>query len=205
MIDRELLAQRGYLGFGDLTETPIDLRRLFGRTARVEMEIGAGRGDFAIEYARSRPDVDLLGVERSLAVLRRASAKLLRAPMPNLVFLHVEIKHLLETYIAPGALSAIHVYFPDPWPKKRHAKRRLIQSSNIELMLRALRNGGELHFRTDHATYFAAARELLDGKPELDEISTPTALAGIQTGFEHKFVTRGRRIYRLSYSVRERG
>jgi tRNA (guanine-N7-)-methyltransferase len=192
----------GYLGLADLGEPPLELNVLFARSAPVELEIGAGRGDFALEYARAHPEVNLLAIERKLVILRRAGNKLRAAGLENLVFLHAEARYLLENYIRAESLRAVHVYFPDPWPKKRHAKRRVIQHETIRLIIRALTPGGAIYFRSDVEAYFTAAVAMLTAHERLEQVDTPADVAAVPTAYESRFVRYQKPIYRAAFRAK---
>jgi len=160
-----------------------------------------GRADFLLTYAPANPDCNLVGVERQLVIARRAANKLAAAKVANVRILQVEISHLLEVRVPASSLRAVHIYFPDPWPKKRHAKRRFFSPRNIALLERALQPGGLLHLRTDHEPYFGQAMELMPQFPQFDPIDIPAELLAHQTGYERKFIRHGLPICRVSYRL----
>lgn len=190
----------GCLRLGDLS-CPIDFDRLFPRVQPLELEIGAGRGDFLESYARAHPNLNIVAVERNLPVLRRTIKKVERAGLDNAVIINAEIIHLLQEYIPPHSLSAIHVYFPDPWPKRRHAKRRIFQPDVLRLMLSALKPGGALHIRTDVSEYYEAILRVAAQFTEMQSIEPPEDITCHLTAFEKRFVELGMPIYRRSYRL----
>ena len=194
----------GYFTIADLGGAPVALPDLFGTTASggaLEVEIGAGRGDFALDYARSHPAVNIVAVERKLVILRRAANKQKLAKVPNVVFLLAEAKYLFENYIPAASVDAVHIYFPDPWPKKRHRKRRIAQPENLDPILRSMRPGAHLYFRTDFESYFSEAMELFSANPLLKPIETPDHIAAVPTAYEAKFMRQGQPIYRAAFRV----
>lgn len=188
----------GYLALADLP-LPFDLHDLFGREAPVEMEIGAGRGDFFAGYAARNPHLNLLAVERKLTVIRKAVKKVQRAGLTNAVLLNVEVRHLLQEYVPAGSLQAVHIYFPDPWPKHRHLRRRFVQAENLDALLRAMEPGGLLYFRTDVQDYFEVAMQALHARVELQPYQTPAEILAITTGYEQRFLREGLPIYRAAF------
>lgn len=180
---------------------PLELAELFGRNAPTELEIGAGRGDFLIEYGQAHPELNLIGIERSLVILRRAINKVQRADLENIVLINAEIRYLLENYFQPSSLRAIHVYFPDPWPKKRHAKRRLFTSDIIDLFVRALTPEGYLHLRTDVDWYFDVTKQLVAADGRFLPLDPPPDITSFLTGFERRFIADGKPLYRISYRM----
>jgi tRNA (guanine-N7-)-methyltransferase len=134
-----------------------DWRRDFGRDAPIELEIGPGRGHFALDHAAANPGIDLVAIET-----RRSDCELIRARaqkrgVRNLVVVQGDAKLLVQRLFAPGTLSALHVQFPDPWWKQRHQKRRLVDVELAALMRSLLRSGAIVDFRTDVQAYARAA------------------------------------------------
>jgi tRNA (guanine-N7-)-methyltransferase len=201
LIDFANHEQTGYFSFADLGEPPVDPNGLFPRVANVEIEVGSGRGDFLLCYGARRPDLNLIGVERNLAIMRRAVNKLRAAELPNVEFFHGEARHLFENYLPAQSVDAVHIYFPDPWPKKRHAKRRFILPENMEPVFRTIREGGFFHFRTDFEAYFVGAMEYLAAHPSLTLVPVPDELATVRTGYEDRFLSYSKPIYRASFRV----
>jgi tRNA (guanine-N7-)-methyltransferase len=146
---------------------PIDAERLFGRSAPLVLEIGFGMGHTTAEIARLRPDTDFLGVE----VYTPGVGSLLRAlqsqGLTNVRVIQHDAVEVLRDRIAPASLAGVHVYFPDPWPKKRHHKRRLIQPAFVAALAGRLAPGGYLHCATDWEPYAEQMLEVLSGEPLL--------------------------------------
>src|SRR4051812_8395173 len=137
-----------------------DWEATFGRNSPLELEIGPGRGHFALDHAAANPAIDLVCIET-----RRADCELIRERarergIANLVVLQGDAKLLLPRLFSPGALSALHVQFPDPWWKKRHRKRRMVDVELAVRMRTLLRPGGVVDFRTDVPAYAQAALEV---------------------------------------------
>ncbi|MGC8740367.1 MAG: tRNA (guanosine(46)-N7)-methyltransferase TrmB [Candidatus Sumerlaeaceae bacterium] len=186
------------LSYADLQELG-GLTGIFSRHAPLELEVGCGRGDFLLAYASRRPGVNFIGVERKLVIARRAASKLGRAGLTNVRIIHGEIGYLVDRYLPMNSLHAIHCYFPDPWPKKRHAKRRLFREGTQELFAKLLQPGGWVHIRTDVPAYFEAICALFDSSPLFQQVEPPRDLVDCLTGFERRFVAEGKPIYRVSY------
>ena len=149
----------------------LDLPAWFGRTAPVVVEIGTGTGISTLAMAQDEPDLDVIAVE----VYRKGIAQLLggvdRAGLTNVRFVRGDGVDVLEHMIAPGTLTAVRVFFPDPWPKARHHKRRLLQPPTVALIASRLRTGGILHAATDHADYAEQIAEVGDAEPALRRTS----------------------------------
>src|SRR5580704_14207351 len=128
----------------DALPKPILWHELFGNPHPVELEIGMGKGTFLTEQAKARPEVNFLGIEYARWFWRYASDRLRRSGCLNARTIRGEASFLLREFISDGAISVVHIYFPDPWPKKRHHKRRLIQGPFVKELERVLAIGGRL-------------------------------------------------------------
>ena len=138
-------------------EAPLDFAALFGRPegARpVELEVGCGKGRFLVEAARRWPERDFVALELVAGLVEKVRGKLVRGGLTNVRLLPAEAKRTFAELIPPASLSRVHVYFPDPWPKRRHAKNRLFEPPFPDHLARALVPGGELLLATDHDPYF---------------------------------------------------
>ncbi|MEY4933616.1 MAG: hypothetical protein RLZZ403_1936 [Pseudomonadota bacterium] len=158
----------------DYSPALLDLDAVFGRTADRLLEIGFGTGDALAAYAGAHPDVDCIGVEVHRSgvghLLLKAHAENLR----NVKVICHDAVEVLEHQLPAGSLTAIHVFFPDPWPKKRHHKRRLIQPAFVERLLHALKDGGELRLATDWQPYAEHMLAVLQTFPALENLAGHT-------------------------------
>jgi len=149
------------------TEAEIDWTAVFGRAAPRVLEIGFGMGDATAQIAAARADIDFIGVEVHPpgigALLQRIDA----ARLGNLRIVQFDAVPVLRDMIAPHSLYGVHIYFPDPWPKKRHHKRRLIQPEFVRLVASRLQPGGYLHCATDWQPYAEHMLHVLRGEPGL--------------------------------------
>jgi tRNA (guanine-N7-)-methyltransferase len=168
-----------------------DFPALFGNARPVELELGSGDGSFMLRYAALHPETSFLAVERLLGRLRKVERKGGRLGLGNIRGLRIEATYLLEWMIPAGSLAAIHVYFPDPWPKKRHLRRRLINDAFAVLAARALAPGGRMHCRTDDADYFAQMTTVFDAAAGFVRGTEPAGLLEVKTDFEAEFNARG--------------
>ncbi|MEU8238651.1 tRNA (guanosine(46)-N7)-methyltransferase TrmB [Actinoplanes missouriensis] len=175
----------------------LDLAGLFGRTAPVVLEIGFGMGDATAAMAAADPDRDFLGVEVHTPGIGNLLALVGERGLTNVRVAHGDAMELVHR-IPAGALDAVHVFFPDPWPKARHHKRRLIRPGNVALLRERLRPGGVLHCATDWPHYAEAMAETLDADPGLRRLpATPHARP--ETKFERRGAEAGRPIADLRY------
>jgi tRNA (guanine-N7-)-methyltransferase len=172
----------------------VDPAAWFGRSAPVVLEIGSGTGISTLAMAQDEPDLDVIAVE----VYRKGIAQLLgavdRAGLSNVRFIRGDGVDVLEHMIAPGSLTAVRVFFPDPWPKARHHKRRLLQPETVALISSRLRPGGILHAATDHADYAVQIAEVGDGEPTLRRSSMDADLPVSVQRPTTKYEARGMRL-----------
>ena len=141
------------LNLAELTK-PLDFDAMFERRAPVEIEIGIGSGYFLSRYAKDHPEVNLLGLDKEMSEVRRTDDKCRRQGAENVRVLKCDAIYFLEDYPAEGSVQALHVYYSDPWPKKRHHKRRLWREDFIRAAERVLAPGGDLFLKTDVTEYF---------------------------------------------------
>jgi tRNA (guanine-N7-)-methyltransferase len=184
-----------------LTE-PVPVAALFPRRQPVELELGAGDGSFLMDWAERHPERNFIGVERLLGRLRKIDRKGQRRGLENLRGIRIEAAYFLHYLVPPASLSAIHVYFPDPWPKKRHQRRRLVNERFVRDAARALEPGGMVHLRTDSGDYFARMQEVFAAAADFAPAPTPEELAAVRTDFERDFNARGIPTRRASWRKR---
>jgi tRNA (guanine-N7-)-methyltransferase len=194
----------------DLAEADagLDWLRVFGRDGRVEVEIGIGKGRFLLAAAAARPDVLLLGIEWSNEYLRLAERRAERAGLVNVRFVRADAGDVVRRSVPDRSVSAYYVFYPDPWPKKRHHKRRFLQPANLDAMARTLVAGGGLHVATDHDEYWSVIEPLVDAHPGLTRepafggAAFPLPVDLPLTNFEAKYEIEGRRRHRASWRRR---
>jgi tRNA (guanine-N7-)-methyltransferase len=179
----------------------LDLRKLFSSDQPLEVELGSGDGSFLIGYAQQFPELNLLGVERLLGRLRKIERKELRAGLQNLRLLRIEAAYCLEYLLPPNCAQALHIYFPDPWPKRKHRKHRLINARFPLLAERVLRAGGTIYLRTDDADYFDQIQNVFNASGLFQPVPTPEFLSSRLTDFERDFLARGVATLRAAYKL----
>ena len=170
---------------------PIDLAKLFPAEQPLEFEIGSGDGSFTLQYALAHPGANIVALERLLGRISKLDRKGHRAGLKNLRLLRAEAAYVLEYLLPPGTLDAIHVYFPDPWPKKRHHKNRLISEPFPPLAERLLKAEGVVYLRTDNVEYFEQMLEVFDRVVGFERTETPEPLKALVTDFEQQFNANG--------------
>lgn len=146
---------------------PIDLDAAFGRPAPKTLEIGFGMGETTAAIAHAHPDTDYLGIEVHSPGVGSLLKQIDDLALRNVRIVQHDAVEVVQHMLAPGSLDAIHVFFPDPWPKKRHHKRRLIQPPFASLLASRLKTGGYIHLATDWHEYAEQMLEVLRGEPLL--------------------------------------
>lgn len=186
-------------GFGITLEElprPATSESIFGNDAPLELEVGSGKGTFLITESRARPDVNFLGIEYARRYWRYAADRLRRNECHNARIVLADASTLIRDFLADESLSAVHIYFPDPWPKTRHHKRRFVRPENIELLAKRMRRGARLQIVTDHAGYFEQIEAVLARSSlEIVDFDTPAAAASeemVGSNFERKYRREGR-------------
>jgi tRNA (guanine-N7-)-methyltransferase len=153
----------------------LDRQAVFGRTAPLVLEIGFGMGETTAAIALARPEIDFLGVEVYPAGVGALLRRLDEQAIGNVRVIQHDAVEVLRDMIAPGSLAGVHVYFPDPWPKARHHKRRLIQPPLVALLASRLAPGAYLHCATDWAHYAEQMLTVLSAEPQLRNSATDYA------------------------------
>lgn len=182
---------------------PLDWQAVFGNMAPVELEIGCGNGRFLALHAPANPDVNFFGIEISAKYAVLAAQRMAKRAVANVRISAAEAGQFLDDYVRPHSLRAIHIYFSDPWPKKRHARRRVFQYAFLDQLARALPRGGMVHVRTDVDWYFADILTLFAEHPGFDIVSYGRQMEFPEeelqmTGFESKALRQGRRVHYLN-------
>jgi tRNA (guanine-N7-)-methyltransferase len=169
----------------------VDLSKLFPTEQPLEVELGSGDGSFLVEYARQNPTHNLIGVERLLGRIRKMERKARRAGLTNLRGVRIESYYFLEQLLPLHSASALHIYFPDPWPKRKHRRHRLVNERFPGLALAALRPGGRVYLRTDDADYFEQMLAVFAARSHFHPVQAPAELTSVMTDFERDFLERG--------------
>jgi tRNA (guanine-N7-)-methyltransferase len=178
---------------------PLNLAELFPQPQPLEVELGCGDASFLVEYARQNPRTNFLGVERLLGRIQKLDRKGRRAGLTNLRGTRIESAYFLQWLLPPHSAAALHVYFPDPWPKKKHRRNRLVGAAFPALARAALAPGGTVFLRTDDADYFQQMNAVFGAAKDFEAAATPAALAAITTDFERDFNARGIPTLRAAY------
>ena len=186
----------GFMDLPDADDEDLMLvwSEVFGDDKPVQIELGIGKGRFILDAAERLPEVNFIGVEWAAKYLRIARHRAGRRQLANIRFAHTDAREFVEFFVPAASVQAYHIYFPDPWPKKRHHKRRLINGAFLREVERTLETGGQLWLATDFADYFEVMLEVLDTSSVLDEINVEWL--GARTNYEDKYLALGKPIYR---------
>ncbi|MBN2456420.1 MAG: tRNA (guanosine(46)-N7)-methyltransferase TrmB [Sedimentisphaerales bacterium] len=181
----------------------IDFAQIFGRSAPVHIEIGSGKATFLVSEAKVTPGVDFIGIERAGRYYRWSIDRIGRWNLTNVRIILADAASFLTNRVSDNCVDCFHIYFPDPWPKKRHHKRRFFCPSNLEQLIRCLKKGGTVRLASDHKEYFEQISRLINAQEQLENIDfLPTAGARgpeyVGTNFERKYLKEQRQIYTLA-------
>ena len=180
--------------------TPVVFSEYFGNTHPVEMEIGCGKGKFLVARAIENPGTNFLGIDRVSKFMNIGKMRAQKRALPNIQFLRAEARAFLTGAIAPASVSIFHIYFPDPWPKRRHQARRVFTPQLLELLHARLVPGGLVEIATDEKDYFAAMKKTIAATAQLwenvREAVNERILDGMnKTNYELKWSAEGRPLY----------
>lgn len=177
----------------------LDIHALFPAHAPVEVEIGAGDGSFLIQWAAQNPGTNFLGLERLMGRLKKIEKKSRRLGLTNVRAMRLEATYFAEYLLPPDSVSAVHIYFPDPWPKRKHRQNRLVNERYTEILRAALIKDGIVFLRTDDTDYFSQMTRVFDANPNYTAVETPERLASVLTDFERDFNAQGILTNRAAY------
>ena len=180
----------------------LDLARIFGNARPVEVEVGTGKAGFLVVRAVARAELNFLGIERARAYCGYAADRIRRGGLANVRMACADAADLFRRCLPDRSIWRVHIYFPDPWPKRKHWRRRLIQPSFIAEVCRVLQIGGQLVIVTDHMGYFRQITSVLHAAKGLAVVPFPqmsdTKGELVGTNFERKYITQGRSFYWLA-------
>lgn len=176
----------------------VDPGAIFPAPTSLELDLGCGDGTFLLEMARHYTDRQFLGTERLLGRVRKVCRRADREGLENVRVLRLDTAYAVRWLLPQGAFARIHLLFPDPWPKKKHHKRRMVQTPFLEDVRALLQPGGEFLFKTDHPDYFEQASECIAAFPGLEALPwEEDALFYPETDFERLWKGEGKPIHRV--------
>ena len=185
---------------------PIDFLSIFGRCGPVHIEIGSGKGTWLLNQAMAHPEVNFLGIEWARRYYRFAVDRMGRWAVKNVRLIRTNAADFLADFVPADSVDCYHIYFPDPWPRKRHNKRRLLGPENLEHLLRTLKLGGIIQVVTDYGDYFQVISELLQANRSrlrpVDFVPAAGARQGelVGTNYERKYLAEKRPLYAIAVS-----
>ena len=187
-------------------EGPVEFGKLFGRVAPVHLEIGSGKGTFLVSQARAFPQINFVGIEWASKYYRYAVDRFGRWGIDNVRMIRTDAADFIENFVPDGSIEMFHIYFPDPWPKKRHHKRRFFDADNVHQLHRCLLQGGLVNIATDHEDYYRQMKEVAGQViseslfEEAEFIRPVGAREGetVGTNFERKYLKQGKSVYSLA-------
>lgn len=188
----------------EFSPAALDLDALFGRCAPRMLEIGFGAGEALLEYAAAHPEVDCIGIEVHRPGVGHLLLGVEAANLRNLRVICHDAVEVLQQQLAPASIALAHIFFPDPWPKKRHHKRRLIQAPFVELLAKAIAPGGTLRLATDWEQYAQHMREVIDASPTFANVAAERGFVArtaerTLTRFERRGQRLGHGVWDLEY------
>jgi tRNA (guanine-N7-)-methyltransferase len=180
---------------------PLNLAEYFPKVQPLEIELGCGDSSFLLKYAQAHPERNFIGVERLGGRIRKLDRKGRRASLANLRGVRIESGYFLEYLVPPQSATALHIYFPDPWPKRKHLKNRFINERFPGIARRVLQPGGIVYLRTDHADYFEQMESVFAAAKNFRATETPEELNTVLTDFEVEFLKQGLKTNRAAYQL----
>ncbi|MCB0271665.1 MAG: tRNA (guanosine(46)-N7)-methyltransferase TrmB [Bdellovibrionales bacterium] len=174
---------------------PLPWKEEFGRKGKLILEIGFGKGHFMRNYAKAHPEYNFIGIERFIKWVRHTQARVIKEELLNIRLMCGLAQEVVRDYFEDQSIDEIHVLFPDPWPKRRHHKHRILQKAYLELFHQKMVRGGQIHITSDHKEYFdAAMKEFSQLHSSLFEI-IPKTEDRFKTNYQIKYEKEGRPIY----------
>ncbi len=174
-------------------------QEIFGEGDRYEVDLGCGDGGFLLELAARHPENKYLGIERLLGRIRKVCSRADRTGLTNVRGLRIESRYFLEWMAQPGSISRLHYLFPDPWPKGKHHKHRLVQPDFMPVLHRALAQDGEFLFRTDHEDYYEWVCECVRDSGLFREVEWTPGDEYPTTDFQRQWEALGRSVFSAQY------
>ena len=184
----------------------VDPMGWFDSPGPFEIEIGCGKGGFLLSRARANPHVRLLGIEWANKYFQYCADRMVRWKLTNVRVMRADARPFVIDNVPPDCVDTLHLYHPDPWPKRRHHKRRLVQPDFVAGVVRALKPGGHWLIQSDYEEYFGIVRDLLGRTPQLvevdwQEVAVNLAPGWTGTNYEIKYTREGRHIFRAAYRL----
>lgn len=181
----------------------LPLERIFPSQQPLEVDLGCGKGRFLLASARANPGTNYLGLDRMLKRLKKVSSKIVRDGLNNVKLLRVEAAYAVEFLLPEQSVSGMYVYFPDPWPKRKHHKKRLFNTAFMDSLSKVMKEGAPVHIATDSQEYFDDIHELFRSDRRFAPITPLELTEDRQTDFELEFKSVNLPTYRCSFARSE--
>ena len=183
---------------------PLDMKEVFHNTNESALEIGFGDGDFLLETARKNSKLNFIGLEIKRSRFQNAVKRAKKEEAENIKFLHMDAKIALDEVFKPSTFSIVYINFPDPWPKDKHKKHRIINNKFLERLSQIMKTNGVLEIASDHRDYINHILEVFKGIGSYKSVYPPPGYTNTlpdrpETKFETEYRTEGRNIYYLTY------
>jgi tRNA (guanine-N7-)-methyltransferase len=180
---------------------PLNIAEYFPTVQPLEVELGCGDASFLVNHAKAHPERNFIGVERLGGRIRKLDRKGRRAGLTNLRGVRIESSYFLEFLLPAKSAAALLIYFPDPWPKRKHLKNRFINERFLEIAQRVLTPGGIVYLRTDHEDYFEQMTTVFAASSAFRPVETPVDLSARLTDFEEDFQKQGVQTRRAAHQL----
>jgi tRNA (guanine-N7-)-methyltransferase len=185
----------------------VDPMAWFETPGPFELEIGCGKGGFLLSRAMANPHIRMLGIEWANKFYQFAADRMARRGIKNVRLMRTDAKRFVMRHLPLACISVLHLYHPDPWPKKRHHKRRLVQADFVDVAVRAMVPSGHWLVQSDHAEYFEQMSSLLGARVDLEMVAWEESDGSPDddwkgTNYEIKYAREGRAIYRCAFRKR---
>ena len=177
----------------------LPLEHMFPKQQTLEVDIGCGKGRFLVARASDHLQRNYLGIDRSSGRVRSTSRKVVRAGLSNVRLVRIEASYAVRCLLPEESVSTVYIFFPDPWPKRRHHKNRLFNQTFVDALYVSLCPAGVLHVATDHADYFQVITKLFLADQRFETAPTLQPSAEEHTNFQLTFEARGRTTNRCSF------
>lgn len=182
-------------------DEPLALDALLDPSRPLEIDVGCGKGRFLLARAAAHPEVQFIGIDRMLARIRKVDRKVLRAGLTNVKLLRLEAFYSLQFLLPAHRVQTVYVYFPDPWPKRRHHERRLFGEAFLDVLWSRLLPGGTVQVATDHLDYFAEILRRLQADTRFRQVPHLVRCESEQTDFERIFRGQGLQIGECAFEA----
>lgn len=180
----------------------ISLESIFNRVAPLEIDLGCGKGRFLSVHASRYPEINFIGIERKQKRVEKVDKKLQRLKLDNVRLIRIEAEYFIENMLPDNCLTTLYIYFPDPWPKRKHQRRRIFSPDFMNTLTRILTRQGIVHLATDHDDYFEQMKKVVAGDDRFTETTPYVPGEEERSEFETTFLKLGKQANRLSFRLR---